>query len=160
MRPALSGPGARAIGRRPITRHWGIYTRALQAAPHREGIPPRRRSDIEHADIKRLLLFQRPSVEVSLSSADAVQPLFRYGTGNRSEEKNAYNLLLEILTPMAKSYPSEMGILAVSQGLQCLGGYGYCDEFPLEQFYRDVPHPPPFTKETTGIQGMDLRDAR
>ena len=38
------------------------------------------------------------------------------------------------LTPVAKTYPSEMGIVSVSQALQCLGGYGYCDEFPLEQF--------------------------
>lgn len=47
-----------------------------------------------------------------------------------------------------------MGILSVSQGLQCLGGYGYCDEFPLEQYYRDVRiHP--IHEGTTGIQGMD-----
>jgi len=66
-----------------------------------------------------------------------------------------YNLLLELLTPVAKSYPSEMGILSCSQGLQILGGYGYCDEFPLEQYYRDVRiHP--IHEGTTGIQGMDL----
>jgi butyryl-CoA dehydrogenase len=48
-----------------------------------------------------------------------------------------------------------MGILACSQGLQILGGYGYCDEFPLEQYYRDVRiHP--IHEGTTGIQGMDL----
>ena len=47
-------------------------------------------------------------------------------------------LLLDLLTPVAKSYPSEMGILAVSQGLQCLGGYGYCDEYKVERFLRDA----------------------
>ena len=48
-----------------------------------------------------------------------------------------------------------MGILSTSQGLQCLGGYGYCDEFPLEQYYRDVRiHA--IHEGTTGIQGMDL----
>jgi hypothetical protein len=48
-----------------------------------------------------------------------------------------------------------MGILSVSQGLQCLGGYGYCDEFPLEQYYRDVRiHA--IHEGTTGMQGMDL----
>jgi butyryl-CoA dehydrogenase len=48
-----------------------------------------------------------------------------------------------------------MGILAVSQGLQCLGGYGYCEDFPLEQYYRDIRiHP--IHEGTTGIQGMDL----
>jgi len=60
-----------------------------------------------------------------------------------------------LLTPVAKSYPSEMGILSVSQGLQCLGGYGYCEEFPLEQYYRDVRiHA--IHEGTTGMQGMDL----
>jgi hypothetical protein len=48
-----------------------------------------------------------------------------------------------------------MGILSISQGLQCLGGYGYCDEFLLELFYRDARiHP--IHEGTTGIQGMDL----
>ena len=58
-------------------------------------------------------------------------------------------------TPVAKTYPSEMGIVSVSQALQCLGGYGYCDEFPVEQFYRDARiHP--IHEGTTGIQALDL----
>jgi hypothetical protein len=56
---------------------------------------------------------------------------------------------------VAKSYPSEMGILSISQGLQCLGGSGYCDDYPLEQYFRDCRiHP--IHEGTTGIQGMDL----
>ena len=48
-----------------------------------------------------------------------------------------------------------MGIHAISQGLQCLGGSGYCDDYPLEQYYRDARiHP--IHEGTTGIQGMDL----
>jgi len=110
---------------------------------------------IEHADVKRMLLFQRAVVEGSLSIllqccvyADRVRVL----TG---EEKERNELLLDLLTPVAKSYPSEMGILSVSQGLQILGGYGYCDEFPLELFYRDARiHP--IHEGTTGIHGLDL----
>jgi butyryl-CoA dehydrogenase len=48
-----------------------------------------------------------------------------------------------------------MGNISISQGLQCLGGSGYCDDYPLEQYYRDCRiHP--IHEGTTGIQGMDL----
>ena len=110
---------------------------------------------IEHPDVKRMLLFQRAIVEGSLSlllQCAKYADMIRVSDG---EEKECYSLLLDLLTPVAKTYPSEMGVLSVSQGLQCLGGYGYCDDFPLEQFYRDARiHP--IHEGTTGIQGMDL----
>ncbi|MCE5262362.1 MAG: acyl-CoA dehydrogenase, partial [Deltaproteobacteria bacterium] len=110
---------------------------------------------IGHADVKRMLLFQRAVVEGSLGLIFQCAQYVDLAHVTEGEEKERYELLLDLLTPIAKSYPSEMGILAVSQGLQCLGGYGYCDEFPLEQYYRDVRiHP--IHEGTTGIQGMDL----
>ena len=108
-----------------------------------------------HADIRRLLLFQRAVVDGSLAlllCCSKLQDITRHGSG---EEKERSSLLLDILTPIAKTFPSENGILSVSAGLQILGGYGYCDEFPLEQHYRDMRiHP--IHEGTTGIQGMDL----
>ncbi|MCP4682021.1 MAG: acyl-CoA dehydrogenase, partial [Desulfobacterales bacterium] len=110
---------------------------------------------IEHADVKRMLLFQRAVIEGSLSilmQCSLYSDLENLQTG---EEREKARLLLEILTPIAKTYPSEMGVLSVSSGLQCFGGYGYCDDFPLEQYYRDARiHP--IHEGTTGIQGMDL----
>jgi alkylation response protein AidB-like acyl-CoA dehydrogenase len=110
---------------------------------------------IQHADIKRMLLFQRAVVEGSLSlviQCGWYADMKKISTG---EEKEKYSLLLDLLTPVMKSYPSEMSILSVSAGLQCLGGYGYCDEFPLEQYYRDTRiHP--IHEGTTGIQGITL----
>ena len=110
---------------------------------------------IEHADVKRMLLFQKAIVEGSLSLimqcsryVDMIQVL-------PDDKKEKYQLLLEILTPVAKSYPSEMGIESISQGLQCFGGSGYCNDYPIEQYYRDARiHP--IHEGTTGIQGMDL----
>lgn len=102
-----------------------------------------------------MLLFQKSVVEGSLAL------LFQCGLYEdlehvtQGEERENYNLLLELLTPVAKTYPSEMGILSCSTGLQILGGYGFCEEFPLEQLYRDVRiHP--IHEGTTGIQGQDL----
>ncbi|MEJ2715979.1 MAG: acyl-CoA dehydrogenase family protein, partial [Deltaproteobacteria bacterium] len=93
---------------------------------------------IEHPDVKRMLLFQRAVMEGSFSlllQCSLLADLVRVTDG---EERDRNWLLLDLLTPVAKSYPSEMGVLSVSQALQCLGGYGYCEEFPVEQFYRDV----------------------
>jgi butyryl-CoA dehydrogenase len=110
---------------------------------------------IEHADVKRMLLFQRAVVEGSLAvilqcCKYADQALVLSG-----DQKHRVELLLDILTPVAKTYPSEMGIWSVSQGLQCFGGYGYCEDFPIEQYFRDARiHP--IHEGTTGIQGLDL----
>ena len=110
---------------------------------------------IEHADIKRMLLFQRGIVEGSLSLLFQCSRYADLKIVESDEKKEKYALLLDLLTPVAKSYPSEMGILSVSQALQCLGGYGYCDEFPLEQLYRDMRiHP--IHEGTTGIHGITL----
>ncbi|MBW1941558.1 MAG: acyl-CoA dehydrogenase [Deltaproteobacteria bacterium] len=110
---------------------------------------------IEHADVKRMLLFQRAVIEGSLSLLMQCSKYVDLQKVSSGVEKEQYNLLLEILTPVAKTYPSEMGILSISQGLQCFGGSGYCDDYPLEQYYRDARiHP--IHEGTTGIQGIDL----
>ncbi len=110
---------------------------------------------IEHSDVKRMLLFQKSIVEGSLS---LILQCCKYEDMQKTaseEDKNKYFLLLDLLTPVAKSYPSEMGIESVSQSIQCFGGYGYCDDFPVEQHFRDMRiHP--IHEGTTGIQGMDL----
>jgi alkylation response protein AidB-like acyl-CoA dehydrogenase len=110
---------------------------------------------IEHADVKRMLLFQKAVVEGSLSllmqCSLYVDRIKVCGEDERQDDV----LLLDLLTPVAKSYPSEMGIQAISQGLQCFGGSGYCDDYPLEQYYRDARiHP--IHEGTTAIHGMDL----
>lgn len=110
---------------------------------------------IEHADVKRMLLFQRSVVEGSLSIIMQCSKYVDLMKVLPDDEKEKYHLLLELLTPIAKSYPSEMGVHSISQGLQCLGGSGYCDDYPLEQYFRDSRiHP--IHEGTTGIQGMDL----
>jgi butyryl-CoA dehydrogenase len=102
-----------------------------------------------------MLLFQRSVVEGSLGlilQAAKYDDVKKVGGG---AEKERAALLLDLLTPMAKSYPSEMGILSTSMGIQILGGYGYCDDYPLEQLYRDMRiHP--IHEGTTGIHGLDV----
>lgn len=110
---------------------------------------------IEHADVKRMLLFQRAVTEGSLCLLLQCSQYVDLQKISTNDEKEKYSLLLDLLTPVAKTYPSEMGILSISQGLQCFGGSGYCDDYPLEQYYRDARiHP--IHEGTTGIHGIDL----
>ncbi|MBN1532792.1 MAG: acyl-CoA dehydrogenase [Spirochaetes bacterium] len=110
---------------------------------------------IQHADVKRMLLFQRAVIEGSLSLLMQCTKYADLEIVCTGVEKEKYKLLLDLLTPVAKTYPSETGILSVSQALQCLGGYGYCDDFPVEQYYRDMRiHP--IHEGTTGIQSLTL----
>ncbi|GBC61175.1 acyl-CoA dehydrogenase [Desulfonema ishimotonii] len=110
---------------------------------------------IRHPDVKRMLLFQRAVAEGALCLVLQCGLYEDQMAALPAEEREDLHLLTELLTPVAKSYPSEMGILATSQSLQCFGGYGYCEDFPVEQHFRDMRiHA--IHEGTTGIQGMDL----
>lgn len=110
---------------------------------------------IRHADVKRMLLFQKAILEGSLGlllQCSYYADLMHAGQG-ADQEKAA--LLLDLLTPIAKSYPAEMGCLTTSAAVQILGGAGYTTDFPVEQFYREARiHP--IHEGTTGIHGLDL----
>lgn len=110
---------------------------------------------VNHPDVKRMLLLQKSIVEGGFSLVAECAKYWDYTRVLEGEEKEKYELLLEILTPVVKTYPSEMGIVSVSNGLQVLGGSGFCKDFPLENYYRDIRIYPLY-EGTTGIQSMDL----
>jgi butyryl-CoA dehydrogenase len=110
---------------------------------------------INYADVKRMLLFQKSVMEGGLSlvmQCALYADLAKVCTG---EEQKKYQMLLDLLTPIAKTYPAEMSVQSTSQGMQVLGGAGFCSDFPLQQYYRDTRINPIY-EGTTGIQAMDL----
>ena len=110
---------------------------------------------IRHADVKRMLLFQKAVVEGSLALLTQCSMYADLASVTEGEERENYHLLLDLLTPIAKSYPSEMCCLTTSAAVQILGGAGYTTDFPVEQFYREARiHP--IHEGTTGIHGLDL----
>ena len=112
-------------------------------------------SIINHADVKRMLLFQKSVVEGSLALLLYCSKLSDLIHVEKGETKERANLLLDLLTPIAKSYPSEMCCLSTSAAVQVLGGAGYTTDFPVEQYYREARiHP--IHEGTTGIHGLDL----
>jgi butyryl-CoA dehydrogenase len=110
---------------------------------------------VEHADVKRMLLAQKSYCEGALAlelyCACLVDDLHTADDRARARA----HLLLEVLTPIAKSFPSEWCLEANSLAIQVLGGYGYTRDFPVEQYWRDnrlnMIH-----EGTHGIQALDL----
>ena len=110
---------------------------------------------IQHADVKRMLLAQKSYAEGGLALALYCARLVdELHTGDERRARDA-GLLLEVLTPIAKSWPSEWCLEANSLAIQVHGGYGYTRDFPVEQYWRDnrlnMIH-----EGTHGIQGLDL----
>jgi len=111
---------------------------------------------INHPDIKRLLFSQKATVEGSMSLIlQTAYYLDKEMTSSSEEEKEKYHLLLEILTPIVKTYPAEQGIQSISNAVQILGGYGFCFDFMPQQYYRDIRIIALY-EGTTGIQSLDL----
>ncbi len=111
---------------------------------------------IEHPDVRRMLLLQKAVVEGSMSLVHLAAKYYDLElTATSDQEKNKYNTLLEMIIPVVKTYPSEAGSYAVNNGLQVLGGYGFCSDFILQQYYRDIRINSIY-EGTTGIQSQDL----
>src|SRR6056297_130707 len=111
---------------------------------------------INHPDVRRMLLLQKAVTEGSLSLVFLTAKYHDYSIAHTDvEQREKYKLLLEILTPVVKTYPSEMGKVAVDNGVQVLGGYGFCSDFILQQYLRDIRIFSIY-EGTTGIQSQDL----
>ncbi len=110
---------------------------------------------IEHADVKRMLLAQKAYCEGALALELYCARLVDEQYTGEDEAAQEARLLLEVLTPIAKSWPSEWCLEANSLAMQVLGGYGYTRDFPVEQYWRDnrlnMIH-----EGTHGIQALDL----
>nr|WP_314581608.1 acyl-CoA dehydrogenase [uncultured Pseudomonas sp.] len=113
-------------------------------------------SIIEHADVKRMLLTQKAYVEGSFDLGLYAARLFDdTQTGGTEEQRRLAHELLDLLTPIVKSWPSEFCLKANELAIQILGGHGYTREYPVEQYYRDN-RLNPIHEGTHGIQSLDL----
>jgi len=111
---------------------------------------------IEHPDVRRMLLLQKSMSEGSMSLVFLAAKYYDLeNTAETDEERYKYKTLLDMIIPVAKTYPSEAGNISVSNGIQVLGGYGFCSDFILQQYYRDIRISSIY-EGTTGIQSQDL----
>ncbi|AHC33101.1 MULTISPECIES: acyl-CoA dehydrogenase [unclassified Pseudomonas] len=113
-------------------------------------------SIIQHADIKRMLLTQKAYVEGAFDLGLYAARLFDDTTTLATDiERRQAHELLDLLTPIVKSWPSEFCLKANELAIQILGGHGYTREYPVEQYYRDN-RLNPIHEGTHGIQSLDL----
>ena len=111
---------------------------------------------VEHADIKRMLLAQKTYAEGALSlNLYCARLVDEQKTAETESARGDAGMLLDLLTPIAKSWPSQWCLEANNLAIQVHGGYGYTRDYPVEQFYRDN-RLNPIHEGTHGIQGLDL----
>jgi butyryl-CoA dehydrogenase len=151
------GSGAMALG-------YTGYLKSLQYARERPQGRPVAAKDpsspqvpiVQHADVRRMLLAQKSYVEGALALVLYCGRLLDdERTAETKEERDRAHLLLDTLTPIAKSWPSQWCLEANSLAIQVHGGYGYTREYDVEQHYRDN-RLNPIHEGTHGIQGLDL----
>ncbi|MBE0617025.1 MAG: acyl-CoA dehydrogenase, partial [Proteobacteria bacterium] len=111
---------------------------------------------VDHPDVRRMLLWMKATVDglrsLIYSAAfwhDLAQEL------PDGAERTHYRALTEFLTPIVKAYASDQGFRVCETAIQCLGGYGFCSDYPLEQYLRDVKVLSLY-EGTNGIQALDL----
>lgn len=109
-----------------------------------------------HADVRRMLLAQKAYAEGALAlTLYCAKLVDEVRSGGGEQQVKRARRLLDILTPIAKSWPSEWCVEANSLAIQVLGGAGYTRDYPVEQFWRDnrlnMIH-----EGTHGIQALDL----
>jgi len=111
---------------------------------------------IEHADVRRMLLAQKSYIEGSMALCFYASSLFEDSRTAPTEQgrKDAFTLL-DLITPMVKSFPSKYCLKANEHAIQILGGSGYIRENPVEQYYRDN-RLNPIHEGTEAIHGLDL----
>ncbi|WP_030164938.1 acyl-CoA dehydrogenase [Spirillospora albida] len=151
------GAGATALG-------YTGYLKSLEYARRRPQGRPVAGKDpatpqvpiIEHADVRRMLLAQKSYVEGAMGLVLLCASLADdAATAPTEEERARAGLLLDTLTPIVKSWPSQWCLEANSLAIQVHGGYGYTRDYDVEQHYRDN-RLNPIHEGTHGVQAMDL----
>lgn len=152
------------VGLGATTLGYTAYLHALEYARGRPQGRPAKGKDpasaqipiVQHADVRRMLLAQKAYVEGALALNLFCSMLVdEQSSGSDHAAIEEATLLLELLTPIAKSWPSQWCQEANSMAIQVHGGYGYTRDYNVEQYYRDQ-RLNPIHEGTHGIQGLDL----
>ena len=152
------------VGMSATTTAYTAYLKSLDYARSRPQGRPLSGADpaapqvpiIEHADVRRMLLAQKSYVEGALAlNLYCSRLLDLQASAHDDDERSETSLLLDLLTPIAKSWPSQWGQESNSLAIQVLGGSGYTRDYDVEAHWRDQ-RLNPIHEGTHGIQALDL----
>jgi alkylation response protein AidB-like acyl-CoA dehydrogenase len=111
---------------------------------------------VEHPDIRRMLLMMKAVTEGGRALLCATAFFADISESSEDEaERMKYRGLVELLTPICKAWPSDMGFRVTEWAMQCFGGYGYCADYPAERYMREIKITS-IWEGTNGIQALDL----
>ncbi len=132
------------------------YTRqriqGSDAAKRKTGFVP----IIDHPDVRRMLLWMKASVDGMRSMIYTAAFWADLASEGESEQaRKHYQALTDFMTPIVKAYCSDSGFRVCETAMQCLGGYGFCKDYPIEQYLRDAKIMSLY-EGTNGIQAIDL----
>jgi butyryl-CoA dehydrogenase len=153
-----------SVGRSATAMGYAAYLYSLDyARTRRQGRVPGEKDPlkppvqiIDHADVRRLLLVQKAAAEGALALVlECARLVDEQETAPVEAERLRAGELLEVLTPIAKAWPSDACQDGISAAMQVLGGYGYAREYKVEQLYRDN-RLNQIHEGTNGIQALDL----
>jgi hypothetical protein len=153
-----------SVGRSATAMGYAAYLYSLDyARTRRQGRLPGEKDPlkppvqiIDHADVRRLLLAQKAAAEGAMALIlECARLVDEQETAAVEAERQRAGALLEVLTPIAKAWPSDACQDGISAAMQVLGGYGYAREYKVEQLYRDN-RLNQIHEGTNGIQALDL----
>lgn len=156
-----TGAGAAALAYTSYLHALDYARGRAQGRPIGENDPTRPQVPIiTHPDVRRMLLASKCYAEGGLALAlYAARLTDDQQTAPTETERANAALLVDVLTPIVKSWPSQWGLVANDHAIQVHGGYGYTRDYPVEQFYRDN-RLNPIHEGTSAIQAADLLGRR
>lgn len=143
-----------AVGQQGVASGGAAYEHALQYA--KERTQGGKTLIIDYPDVRRMLMTMKAYVEglrsLIFEAALFVDIAWHHPDHKIREEYEGY---LGLMTPVCKAFGSDMGFRVTELAIQTYGGYGYIQDYPVEQYMRDLKIASLY-EGTNGIQAMDL----
>jgi len=110
---------------------------------------------IQHPDVRRMLMYMKTQTEGLRALVYLCTSCLDKAHASSGAEVDKWTGIMDFLIPVCKAYGTDLGFKVTEQGIQCFGGYGYCNDYPMHQFMRDIKIASIY-EGTNGIQALDL----